>query len=305
MPIDSFSGQRFVVAATDPDWFSYLRARPEIEEVNFWRPGAASTVLPTGTIWFYVLRGTASIVGCGVFLSYSQLPVSVAWNTFGQANGFADHETFRARIANLQRMPERDVREIGCAILGTPLYFADPVEYDKRRYGPIEYHLTTEAAGRELWDRLNVQLAAAPNRLSFLRPLRGGFGAPTLVTPRLGQNSFKIAVTAAYQRRCTITGEKTLPALEAAHIKPFSLVGEHSLDNGLLLRADLHKLFDDGYVSVQPDLTFRVSKAIRDEFENGRDYYILDGRRLRDPVTTDAAPRHEYLDWHYSTQFKG
>jgi len=50
--------------------------------------------------------------------------------------------------------------------------------------------------------------------------------------------------------------------------------------NGLLLRSDLHKLFDRGYVTVSPDLRFVVSRRIREEFENGRDYYARNGSGL-------------------------
>jgi len=53
-------------------------------------------------------------------------------------------------------------------------------------------------------------------------------------------------VTDAYTRRCAITGEKTLPALQAGHIRPHAKSGPHEIRNGLLLRSDLHNLFDLG-----------------------------------------------------------
>lgn len=62
-----------------------------------------------------------------------------------------------------------------------------------------------------------------------------------LRTDSLGQGGFQILVTDAYTRRCTITGERTLPALEAHHIRPFSEEGPHRTDNGLLLRSDWHR----------------------------------------------------------------
>ncbi|WP_162470581.1 HNH endonuclease [Desulfosporosinus orientis] len=64
-------------------------------------------------------------------------------------------------------------------------------------------------------------------------------------------------VTEAYYRRCAITGEKTLPVLEAAHIKPYSLEGSHETNNGLLLRKDLHTLFDRGYITITEDCHMR------------------------------------------------
>jgi putative restriction endonuclease len=110
----------------------------------------------------------------------------------------------------------------------------------------------------------------------YERPAR--YGEPTLIRPRLGQGLFRVAVTDAYSRRCAVTRERTLPVLEAAHIKPFAAGGDHEVANGLLLRRDLHVLFDRGYVTVTPDYRFEVSRRIREEFENGRDYYVLHGK---------------------------
>ena len=88
-------------------------------------------------------------------------------------------------------------------------------------------------------------------------------------------------VSDLYSRRCAVTGERTPPVLDAAHIKPYDQAGPHDPRNGLLLRTDLHRLLDSGYVTVTPDLRFWVSTRIREEFANGRDYYALDGRQLR------------------------
>ncbi len=70
-------------------------------------------------------------------------------------------------------------------------------------------------------------------------------------------------MTDAYGRACAVTGEHSLPVLEAAHIRPQSSVGTHEVSNRLLLRADLHKLFDRGYVTVNAEYRFRVSPQLR------------------------------------------
>lgn len=62
------------------------------------------------------------------------------------------------------------------------------------------------------------------------------YGKELLIKPRIGQGAFKVLIIDAYQIRCVITGGKTLPVLEAAHIKPFCLEGPHAINNGLLLR---------------------------------------------------------------------
>ena len=105
--------------------------------------------------------------------------------------------------------------------------------------------------------------------------------SPNLSVPFGG--GFRLLVTDVYQRRCAVTLERTLPALEAAHIRPYADGGTHEVSNGLLLRRDIHSLFDAGYVTVTPDLRFEVSRRIREEFENGRHYYALHGQRLNPP----------------------
>jgi len=85
------------------------------------------------------------------------------------------------------------------------------------------------------------------------------------------------------------------------HIKPYGSGGPHELENGLLLRSDLHKLFDQGYLTVDADqLKVVVSSRIREEFENGRDYYHLPGRAIRLPRESNSLPSHEYLAFHNS-----
>jgi putative restriction endonuclease len=136
-------------------------------------------------------------------------------------------------------------------------------------------------------------------------PMRSGYGAPTPVRPRLGQRSFRVAVLDSYGRRCAITNEKTLPVLEAAHIRDYHERPVHSIDNGILLRADVHKLFDSGYVTVTPDYQFEVSRRIKEEFENGRDYYALHGSSIRLPQDAAHRPAVESLIWHNAQRYLG
>lgn len=131
------------------------------------------------------------------------------------------------------------------------------------------------------------------------------YGEPVTHLPRLGQGSFRILVTDVYQRRCAVTSERTLPVLEAAHIRSYSSGGEHRIDNGLLLRRDLHVLFDRGYITATPDLTLEVSRKIREEYENGRDYYALHGRALSVPVVREQRPSSDFLRWHNENVYRG
>ncbi len=308
-PIDSRAPFRFVVAVTDPDWFAFLSARREIDEVNFWRPGATTTAYHRGTPWFYLLKGTSNIVGGAFFSAYDKMPSALAWETFGIANGTASLDEFLAVLASIKRVRPSQVGEIGCVALTQPFYFApgEPIRF-RRLYGPLKSFDTADREGLELWRVLQRRMAGAslPKAVSqgppLQKPLRGSM---TLVETRPGQATFRIDVEKAYSYRCAVTGERTRPALQAAHIVPWKESRLHDVRNGLLLRSDIHNLFDAGYVTVDEDLRFVVSSAIREEFENGRDYYALDGAQIRMPARSEQRPSNENLEWHRNNRFKG
>lgn len=158
---------------------------------------------------------------------------------------------------------------------------------------------TSEEIGEKLWADVQARLQAArPGILGGVTESpQDRYGAPRLITPRLGQGAFRFEVTDAYERRCAITGERTLPALAACHIKPYSDLGPHQVNNGLLLRSDLHNLFDLGYLTVTLDYKVKVSRRIREEFENGKHYYAFDDRPLQViPKSENARPAREFLE---------
>ena len=100
-----------------------------------------------------------------------------------------------------------------------------------------------------------------------------------------------------------MTGEHSLPALEAAHIRPYGRDGPHDVRNGLLLRSDLHRLFDRGYVTVTPECTFEVSRRLRTDFENGHSYYPFHGKRIVVPGRQAEHPAVDFLRWHNEEVF--
>src|SRR6266487_5936792 len=118
---------------------------------------------------------------------------------------------------------------------------------------------TEEQDGRALWKAVMVRVAQQPT-ISIVVPR---YGEPTLLCPRLGQGAFRLTVTEVYGRSCAVTKEKTLPILEAAHIRPYKDGGAHEVTNGLLLRRDIHRLFDLGYVTISTDGRFEVGRRLK------------------------------------------
>jgi hypothetical protein len=92
--------------------------------------------------------------------------------------------------------------------------------------------------------------------------------------------------------------EHSLPALEASHIQPYANQGPHDVRNGVLLRADLHRLFDQGYVTITPEYRLEVSPRLKEDYRNGRSYYPLHGPQCRFPTAAADAPSVDFLRWH-------
>lgn len=301
-----------VVAVTDSDWFDALRQRADLPEVNFWAPSAASfRALKPGELFLFKLHAPRNfIVGGGVFAYANALPCSLAWEAFGEANGAVSAQAMRARIAKYRRADPADRSDftVGCRILTQP-FFLDEVDWipvpESWSANIVSFKTyTTEAAdGLALWEAVQDRLPQGGT------PGVGNdaprFGEPQLIRPRLGQGAFRVLVTDIYKRRCAVTGEKTLPALEAAHIRPYGDGGEHEARNGLLLRRDIHSLFDAGYVTVTPERRFEVSRRIREEFDNGRHYYALHGQEIAVPDSAAQGPDPAALSWHNENCFRG
>jgi putative restriction endonuclease len=116
------------------------------------------------------------------------------------------------------------------------------------------------------------------------------------ITVRRGQQRFRAALVGTYGGRCAITECDLLDALEAAHIDPY--LGDHTnrVENGLLLRSDIHVLFDCHMISVNPETRkVEIVERVKSSSYNG-----LDGKQLRKPSREDAGPRPTSLIRHYS-----
>jgi putative restriction endonuclease len=301
-----------VIAVTDGDWFDMLRQQPNVAEVNFWAPSAASfRALQPGELFLFKLHAPRNvIVGGGIFAYANALPCSLAWEAFREANGARSLPEMRARIARYRRADPADRRdfEIGCRILTQPFFFEEPDWISvpaswARNIVSFKTYNTGDPDGLALWEAVNERMNSP--RFPGLAEAQARFGEPQLIRPRLGQGAFRVLVTDTYQRRCAITQERTLPALEAAHIRPYGDGGEHEARNGLLLRRDIHSLFDAGYVTVTPELRFEVSRRIKEEFDNGRHYYELHGKPIFAPENIARRPDAEALRWHNEQAFRG
>lgn len=316
----------FYLGVTDIEWFRFLSKR-ENEDINFWQPGgnAGFRILKHGAPFLFKLKSPINMIGgVGFFSSHAILPLDVAWNIFGERNGIDSYFRFRQKIINYRSSnnPFELNPNIGCIVLTDPFFFHEkdwipmPADWNRSIVQGKSYD-TSSMIGNALWQKVDTvlqkyrlyerednyksQLIQEAMFLADAEPAK-----KYLTKIRLGQAAFRVQLTDTYQRRCSITGEKTLPALEAAHIKPFSESGPYYMSNGILLRADLHKLYDSGYITVTRDYRVEVSKRIREKFENGKEYYRYDGKELLIlPKRLDDQPHPDFIEWHNNNIYNG
>ncbi|WP_341717533.1 HNH endonuclease [Micromonospora sp. FIMYZ51] len=304
------------VGVTDETWFRFLADRPHLGEVNFWRPGGGSfrALTPGEPFLFKSHYPLNRIVGGGFFSGFEKLRISEAWELFGEANGTAGPDELRRRVGRYRRQPIEPGEDpfIGCIFVRDTVFFPDgsmagpPPGFAANLVQGKTYDLAAPETGG-YFNPLIARLLGATFEVDLTEPWhRPGpvYGDPRLVPQRLGQQSFKAVVLGAYGRRCAITGNKVQPVLQAAHIRPLPLGGEHRVDNGLLLKSDVHILFDRGYLGVDPKYRLMVSPRLRSEFGNGDQFYAKAGTQIALPEQRRDRPKAEFLEWHLDTVFK-
>lgn len=310
---------KIFVGVTDNEWYDHLSHLSQVDEVNFWQPSAdfPFKALMQGELFLFKLHSPRDyIAGGGIFASATILPISIAWETFGEKNGARSYEEMRRRIVKYRRTPDSGWEDfkIGCILLTQPFFLNEherfrPPEWSASIVRGKGYDLNTET-GQFLWKR--IEHVMVKRRELYLNgkgrsvvETRERYGREFLIKPRLGQGAFKVLVTDAYDRSCAITRERALPVLEAAHIRPYSAHGPHEVRNGVLLRSDMHKLFDRGYLTITPALHVEVSRRIREEFDNGEYYFMFHGHQIHLPRRSVDQPSAEFLTWHNENVYRG
>lgn len=329
---------RIVVGVTDNRWAVFLRDTPTLTEANFWQPSPHGfKALPEGQPFLFKTKALSkhrgvdiphnALIGGGFFQEYFELRVSEAWQIWGRGNGVGSESELLARVQEYRagRRFERDPDPyIGCIALRN-LFFAtrnnelpQPPNWSANNVTIEGYDVTGDdrkadadyvlrafqlmqnnARIDEYWDQdlANVDISWDDPK----------FGTPILVSPRLGQAAFRHAVDEAYSYRCAVTGSRTYPSLEAAHIRDYaSDGGVHAISNALLLRSDVHALYDRGYLGIDPDLRLHVSPELKANGWNGIEFYEREaaGFRIAVPSGEGQRPNRDALAWHYETRFR-
>lgn len=310
---------KFYLGVTDNKWYNFL-SQQNREDANFWQPGGNSAfkVLNSGAPFLFKLKSPINAIGgIGFFSSHTFLPISIAWDAFEKGNGCNSFQDLQKMILQYRQDKISTNPTIGCIVLTNPIFFkkedwiAVPVDWSGSIVQGKSYSTDTEI-GQQLWNKVEqllqkylFQVQDEEKSQLILEEPEPMYGKSVLTKVRLGQGAFRVLVTDAYNRKCAISGEKTLPVLDAAHIKPYAESGPHFISNALLLRSDLHKLFDSGYLTITPELKVEVSKRIKEEYENGKEYYRFHGGGLYNlPNRLMDKPDVKFIEWHNENIFK-
>lgn len=309
------------IAITDHGWYEFLLTQPDIDEVNFWTPSSHFSFKgQLGSPFFFKLKAEYhhAICGFAFFARYAALPDWLAWESFEIKNGVPNLEALQERVGGLRKSIQyrsaAPSNQIGCILLSQPVFFPrdawveGPRDWSRHnlRY---KYYEIGAGEGLRIWEECKLRVRSQPiepilDPTTAVHEAIERYGPAVLVQPRLGQGTFRVAVLDAYSRACAITLEHSLPALEASHIKPYGQDGPHSVSNGVLLRSDLHRLFDKGYLTITPDYRVEVSARLKVDFHNGKTYYPLHGQKILVPENQHERPAQDLLRWHNEKIYK-
>ena len=97
-------------------------------------------------------------------------------------------------------------------------------------------------------------------------------------------------VTLAYERKCAVTNSSITETLEAAHIIPYKGSSTNHVQNGILLRADIHTLFDLDLLRIDKNYRIHIDESIED-----KEYTKFDSKYLRLPANQEFHPSKDAL----------
>ncbi len=307
----------YYIGNTDYGWFNFLKNQndpQQPEDINFWKPGGQRTfesIKKGEPFLFRLKRPYYKIAGVAFFSRFVKLPLDYAWDVFELQNGVGSYYSFRNKIEIYRlRNRIRNDERIGCIVLSNPIFFDEdnwiesPEDWNNSIVQGKRYSCE-DRIGKKTWDKVLDAIKLTNNtdilNIDDNNTPAYNYGIQKI---RIGQSAFRLNVAEAYSNKCAISGETALPTLQAAHIKPYSEQGSNNLNtNGILLRSDLHRLYDKGYIAISEDYKIKVSKRLGEEF-NSEYYNRYDGKELSMPSSINDYPSKEFLIWHNEHYFQ-
>lgn len=311
-----------LVCKVQPEWHrivkdEYISAGSSA--TNFWSlkqkdsaPDQELARVKPGSLVLQVLKqgGQYYIVGGGYFVKWVLLKPSKAWECFGVRNG---RNSFAEMMQEIREQGGDENSDLISHILYGTFIFSNrdalpvPVEYTQE-FDDNDYRFlisTAQPIGRYL-DHILRERRAGLSAEEYSSDWRGIYYLAAKHVEHADIDGFHAAVMAAYDFKCAITGDTSVPVLDVANIQPCYSKSFQSVQNGVLMRCDLHRLFSEGYITLSyvgdDAIEVRVSKSLASM--GAESYLKYDHKRITLPQDRTAWPKREYLLWHNNKCFE-
>ncbi len=292
----------FAIAPTDLQWFDNLRDGPPVgDAVNFWTPTpwGVKGLNPGDRLYFMLKSPIRKIGGYGAFVRYSDMTAEDAWTAYGLGNGVQSRDELVEKINRFAVKRAKDYIAstnplIGCIELTGVVTLDDDQFLVPETYGHEFPRQIVKLKYFSDTDRMASQLGAM-NAGAEDFTLVSGTSVATLSRRKLrkAQALFRQQVLKNYSHKCCVFREHVTELLEAAHIQPYVDERSNHPQNGLCLRVDLHRLFDEGLMMLTSDFLVRVSSRL-----NGTSYAALDGQSISLPGNRAHWPSQVAIKTH-------
>lgn len=284
----------FAISPTDNDWFEFLKGVELNSFINFWTP-TPWNINSDNRIsrWYFLLKSPIrEIAGFGEFIEYKNLTANEAWIEFGQRNGCIDKDELLKRVQSYidknskefgKTLIQPEDYKIGCIVLKNSQFW-EPENYKKPKDYGIEF--PTQVVKFKYFPVEDPFFSAeqqSPSDFKLLDSLRESNKRE--INQRFGQSTFKGMLLKAYNNKCCISGESCPELLEAAHIQKYINKDSNHIQNGILLRVDLHRLFDSGLLWLTEDYRVQLSSEVL-----SLEYRIFNNKEVRLPILPSQHP---------------
>lgn len=294
------------IVIVEPSWVENLNTE-EDDVVFLWARDRPFPVKP-GEIIAFKLRDHRDICGCAIVRRCLREDIDTVWDRYGATAGVNSRIELMGLVTGMRRYDVIGAStEMGVMVLGQPAFFKP----ERRPQLPSSWRPSTAISrrfstdndeGLGLWRSLAEGGSfAGPRDNSGFSESSIRYGPPIILFPRVGQREFSHNVGEAYGYRCVVTGERA--AVQAAHIKPFAQDGAHKISNGIVLRCDIHRLLDLGYVTISEDFKLIVSNHTKKKYGE-IDCIRYHGKPIRDPLRPTDRPDLEMIRWHHVNVFE-
>lgn len=292
-----------IIALTDYNWYSLLKECKILKEVNFWTP-TPWKVRDLGSednVYFLLKKRYGRLVcGYGKFVRYEEMSLIDTWNFYGIKNGVNNLVEMKSRVESYVKKNSitqfcEESHLLGNIILKDIVFIDAELQKKPEEYG---WNVADQVVKFKYINDESFQIDEKDNNKSFL--LVDSCQKKTGIVNnkvREGQEHFRRMLLKAYSKKCCITGEEEEGVLEAAHIQEYISKESNHVENGLLLRVDFHKLFDQGLITINEDFKICVSKKLGSHY-----YKKFDGQQISLPIEK-YKPSLAAIQWHNENVF--